>query len=109
MAYTLAVSNIVGIIFARTLHYQFYVWYFHTLPLLLWISTGRILSIYVRLGIMGMIEYAFNVFPATPTSSAVLQAAHVAILLGIVLRPPQALGMAVVCDNGDDDGKKKTS
>ena len=36
---TLLVSNFVGICFARTLHYQFYSWYFHALPYLLWCNS----------------------------------------------------------------------
>ena len=92
IVYTLVVSNFVGIVFARTLHYQFYVWYFYSLALILWIS-GRY-PIWMRVVLMGAVEYAFNVFPATPTSSAVLQVAHLLLLLCI--RPPQALQMAIV-------------
>ena len=94
IVYTMAVSNFVGIVFARTLHYQFYSWYFHTLPLLLWLTAGSYPLIVMRISLLGAIEYAFNVFPATPTSSAVLQVAHLLILLGI--RSPQSLGMNIV-------------
>ena len=48
----------------------------------------------MRISLLGAIEYAFNVFPATPMSSAVLQVAHLLVLLGI--RSPQALGMNIV-------------
>ena len=36
IVYPLFVANMIGISFSRSLHYQFYVWYFHTLPYLLW-------------------------------------------------------------------------
>ncbi|OVA14859.1 Glycosyltransferase [Macleaya cordata] len=36
IATTMFVGNFIGIICARSLHYQFYSWYFYTLPYLLW-------------------------------------------------------------------------
>ncbi|VDL64542.1 unnamed protein product [Hymenolepis diminuta] len=34
--YPMFVSNFIGLAFSRSLHYQFYVWYYHTIPFLLW-------------------------------------------------------------------------
>lgn len=73
-------SNFVGIAFSRTLHYQFYVWYFHTLPFLL--GGTRLSAVAWGLVFLG-IEIAFNIFPATPASSAVLHAAHALLLFGL--------------------------
>ena len=82
ITWTLFVSNVIGIIFARTLHYQFYSWYFHTLPMLLW--QANVQPWLGRLVLLVLIEYAFNVFPATAASSLALQIAHFTIL-GVLL------------------------
>merc|ERR1712087_622264 len=34
----LFLCNFLGVVFAKSLHYQFYVWYFHSLPYLAWRS-----------------------------------------------------------------------
>ena len=78
------VSNFIGVAFARTLHYQFYSWYFHTLPWLLW-HTG--LPLVLKLSCLLAIEVAFNVFPATWWSSAALQGAHFFLLAGLMSAP----------------------
>ncbi|KAG0056099.1 Lethal(2)neighbour of tid protein [Gryganskiella cystojenkinii] len=73
-------SNFIGIVFARSLHYQFYAWYAMTLPYLLWQTR---LPILIRVLILGLIEYAWNVFPATAQSSGILFASHMVLLAGL--------------------------
>jgi hypothetical protein len=86
IVYCLFTCNFVGIVFSRTLHYQFYSWYFHALPWLLWGATD--LPIPLRLAVMAGIEYAFNVGDATgaatPLSSAVLQQSHWLLLAALL-------------------------
>lgn len=76
-------GNFVGVVFARSLHYQFYAWYFHSLPMLLWSATRYPGGDVARLATMFAIERAWCAFPATPETSATLLAAHVAVLLGV--------------------------
>jgi alpha-1,3-mannosyltransferase len=80
---TLFISNFIGICCARTLHYQFYSWYFASLPFLLWRETTY--SLPIRLLLLACIEYAFLTFPATGLSSSLLQIAHWSILIPCVL------------------------
>ena len=88
IATVLYTSNFIGIAFARTLHYQFLLWYWHALPFLLWRTR---VPVVVRLAVLAAVEYAFNVGDAagagTPWSSAVLQAAHLTLLVGILAAP----------------------
>lgn len=79
-------SNFIGIVFARSLHFQFYVWYFFTLPYLLW-STAYPTPI--RVALLFAIEIVWNIFPSNPYTSAVLLVAHLLILLGLVATPLQ--------------------
>ncbi|XP_052881034.1 dol-P-Man:Man(5)GlcNAc(2)-PP-Dol alpha-1,3-mannosyltransferase-like isoform X3 [Gossypium arboreum] len=58
---TMFVGNFIGIIFDRSLHYQFYSWYFYTLPHLLWITPFPTL---LRVLIFVGIELCWNVFPS---------------------------------------------
>jgi len=78
---TIFVSNFIGIVFARTLHYQFYSWYFHTLPFLLW--HVEMLPPIAKLFAFVCIEICFNIFPATSTSSLLLQVLSYVIIIEI--------------------------
>ncbi|XP_038599879.1 dol-P-Man:Man(5)GlcNAc(2)-PP-Dol alpha-1,3-mannosyltransferase isoform X2 [Tachyglossus aculeatus] len=78
-------SNFIGICFSRSLHYQFYVWYFHTLPYLLWAVPARWFTHLLRLLVLGLIELSWNTYPSTPCSSAALHICHAVILLQLWL------------------------
>lgn len=86
---TMLVCNFVAVAFSRSLHFQFYCWYFHALPLLLWRAT--ILPVFVKFGIFIALEYAWSYGLADDTStwqsSVALQGAHMVILLGLWLSP----------------------
>ncbi len=82
IAACLFVSNLIGVVFARSLHYQFYVWYYHSLPFLLWSAPH--LTTPLRLAILASIEWVWNVYPATPTSSLVLVACHAILVIGLM-------------------------
>jgi len=96
---TLFTSNFIGIVLARSLHFQFYVWYFFTLPYLLWTTTY---PTPIRVAILGAIEVVWNVFPANAYASATLFIAHLAILAGLIATPlPHAYGGEHVIGRGD--------
>jgi alpha-1,3-mannosyltransferase len=80
---TLFAANLIGISFSRTLHYQFYAWYWFTLPFLLW--SVRIPTV-ARLGCLLALEWTWNVYPSTSISSAVLHAVHIFLLIALFTR-----------------------
>lgn len=86
---TLVSCNAIGVIFWRSLHFQFLCWYLHSVPLLLW--RCKALPLWLKLGCFGLLEYAWSYGLAggtsTPASSACLQLAHL-ILLYAIFRAP---------------------
>jgi alpha-1,3-mannosyltransferase len=78
-------ANLIGIACSRSLHYQFYVWYFHSLPYLLWSTRFTNIG---RLCILGIIEMCWNTFPSTYLSSLTLNLCHIIILLGLARNRP---------------------
>ncbi|KAL1401226.1 hypothetical protein pipiens_006777 [Culex pipiens pipiens] len=73
-------ANFIGIVCSRSLHYQFYVWYFHSLPYLTWFTEyGTSLKFLLLL----LIEFSWNTYPSTGVSSLILHTCHVILLVGI--------------------------
>lgn len=73
-------ANFIGVVCARSLHYQFYVWYFHSLPYLTWFTDY---NISLKFLILGLIEFAWNTYPSTDLSSLLLHVSHIILLIGI--------------------------
>lgn len=76
-------ANLIGIACARSLHYQFYVWYYHTLPYLVWSCSY---SDIMRLSLLGILELCWNTYPSTEWSSAGIHFCHVLLLVGLLSR-----------------------
>ena len=75
-------SNFVGIVCARSLHYQFYSWYFHSIPYLLWRTRYHVL---VKLVLFFGIEICWNIYPSTANTSLLLLFLHGLLLLGLLI------------------------
>ncbi|ESO99386.1 hypothetical protein LOTGIDRAFT_231054 [Lottia gigantea] len=73
--------NLIGMSFSRSLHYQFYIWYFHGLHYLLW-STP--LPTVIRMLTLGVMELSWNTYPSTVESSTMLHVCHGVIILGLL-------------------------
>lgn len=76
----LFLSNFIGIVCARSLHYQFYIWYFHSLPYLTWYTDFKIT---IKFLILAVIEFSWNTYPSTIFSSLLLHISHLILLYGI--------------------------
>ncbi|WKX92896.1 hypothetical protein Q1695_010712 [Nippostrongylus brasiliensis] len=87
-------ANLIGISFARSLHYQFYSWYYHQLPFLLFWNSSRtsdrptltfIVSTLMKALVLIGVEICWNVYPSTVASSAFLNLYHISILVYLFL------------------------
>ncbi|KAJ1649967.1 dolichyl-P-Man:Man(5)GlcNAc(2)-PP-dolichol alpha-1,3-mannosyltransferase [Dispira simplex] len=77
VCWVLFTSNFIGVVFSRSLHYQFQSWYWWTLPFLLW-STHIHWSLH--LGLHTVLEYVWTRGDRTPFTSATMAAVHVILL-----------------------------
>ncbi|GJQ13664.1 hypothetical protein GpartN1_g5455.t1 [Galdieria partita] len=71
----------IGIAFARSIHYQFYTWYFHSLP---WILYSLGISLQQSCFLLFVIELVYNMYPPTWYMSILLQYCHLYIIYKIL-------------------------
>ncbi|KAK7093745.1 hypothetical protein V1264_007440 [Littorina saxatilis] len=90
--------------FSRSLHYQFYVWYFHSLHLLLWCTT---LPVVVRVLILGLLELSWNTYPSTMESSGILHLCHGVLLLALWFSPYFSMEKITLAKGCKDKGCKE--
>jgi alpha-1,3-mannosyltransferase len=76
---TLVSSNLIGVLVARSLHYQFLSWYAWSLPFLLY-GSGLHFIVGIALGLVH--EVCWNIYPSTSLSSGVLVAVNSILLIG---------------------------
>ncbi|CAL9071089.1 unnamed protein product [Musa textilis] len=84
IATVMFVGNFIGIVCARSLHYQFYSWYFYSLPFLLWKAP---FPTPLRLVLFAGVELCWNVYPSNVYSSSSLLCVHLFVLLGVWIAP----------------------
>lgn len=77
---TMLTANAIGMLFARSLHYQFYSWIAWATPFLLWRAGFHPVLVYL---IWGAQEYAWNVYPSTDLSSQICVATLAITVAGV--------------------------
>ena len=73
-------GNFIGILFCRSMHYQFFSWYFFSVPYLLFRTD---LQNWARAAVFIAMEVAWNQHPPAAWSSILLQAAHLTLLVAL--------------------------
>ncbi|KAK6531533.1 dolichyl-P-Man:Man(5)GlcNAc(2)-PP-dolichol alpha-1,3-mannosyltransferase [Arthrobotrys megalospora] len=93
---TLFTCNMIGMLCARSLHYQFYSWMAWTTPFLLW-KSGWGIPFVVLVWVMQ--EYAWNVYPSSKVSSG----------MAVGCMALQLIGVWVGTSERDENEKRKTA
>lgn len=76
----MAITNLTGVLFSRSLHYQFLSWYCWSLPFLLYASG---FNFFISVAVYAAHEWCWNVFPSTNASSGTLIALLVFIIFSV--------------------------
>jgi len=92
IATSLLVCNFVGLVFAKSLHWQFYAWYAHSLPVVAW-AGATLLPNWARLVALLAVDYGFSAVGGSPDGvgdktqafqSVLINVGHFLLLLGVL-------------------------
>ncbi|XP_075165077.1 alg3, alpha-1,3- mannosyltransferase [Haematobia irritans] len=97
--------NFIGVLCARSLHYQFYIWYFHSLPYLAWSAE---FSLGLRYLLLGLIEFCWNTYPSTNFSSFVLHLCHLILLFGVARTMFKTINQSTTVRRNEEELIQKT-
>lgn len=74
------ITNLIGIACARSIHYQFYSWYYHSL---LYLAFCTSYNKPIKFLLLGVIEYSYKTYPSTNLSSVLLHVCHIILIYGV--------------------------
>jgi alpha-1,3-mannosyltransferase len=107
VATTLLTSLAIGLLCARSLHYQFFAYLSWTTPFLLWRAGFHPVILY---GMWAVQEWAWNVFPSTAASSIAVVACLAVQVLGVLFNNPEEFdGGCLEKDKPENEGHLKIS
>lgn len=89
--------NFIGILCCRSIHYQFYSWYFYSLPYF----AGYGMMSLPQLAVFFGIEYVYFAYPPTALNSALLQVCHLLVYLRLQFITRKATPYALIPNKQD--------
>ncbi|KAF5555219.1 dolichyl-P-Man:Man(5) c(2)-PP-dolichyl mannosyltransferase [Fusarium mexicanum] len=101
---TMLTANLVGLLFARSLHYQFYAYLAWATPYLLWRATEDPIIVTI---IWAAQEWAWNVYPSTDLSSTIAVNTMLATVVLVYLGTARLAVPAPAARVGNVDDKNK--
>lgn len=78
---TLMESNMIGVAFSRSMHYQFYSWCFFSI---LFVLRHTKLPTFISVCLFWAVQFGFEVYPPSPLSSLVVTTGFAAIVCSII-------------------------
>lgn len=100
---TLFESNMVGVIFAKSLHFQFFSWFFFSVPYILHYTT---LPHILRIGAFALIRQSFDSPFPTPLSSTLLQIGFAVTFIGMLFFSKDA-GASATPSHSEGPGSRR--